>query len=113
MVTTFHGPDGTWVLVDGESARVGLTSPVVGVREITLPSLGDTLSRGEMAVTIRGIDGERTLGSPVAGTVVLVNDALGDDPSAVESDPLGSGWLYEVQLAYDETLEDLVVDSSV
>lgn len=112
MVTTFCGPDDTWVLVDGESARVGLASAVVGVRRVALPTVGAALSRGAPAVTLSGYDGERTLRSPVAGTVVLVNDALGDDPSAVESDPRGSGWLYEVQLAYDETLEGLIVDAN-
>jgi glycine cleavage system H protein len=112
MVTIFRGPDETWVLVDGESARVGVTSAVAGVRGVALPSVGVALARGETAVRVRGLDGQRDVGSPVAGTVVLVNDALVDDPASLESDPLGSGWLYEVQLAYDEVLEGLVAEST-
>lgn len=112
MVTNFYGPGETWVLVDGESARVGMSSPVVGVLGVVLPTVGAALARDEVAVRVRLAGGEREIASPVSGTVVLVNDALLEDASATESDPSGSGWLYEVQLAYDETLEGLVVESS-
>lgn len=50
--------------------------------------------------------------SPISGSVVLVNDRLIDEPRLVITDPFGSGWLCEMQLSYDETLEGVVdVDS--
>jgi glycine cleavage system H protein len=48
------------------------------------------------------------IGSPVSGTVVLVNELLTDQPELINSDPFGAGWLYEVQLSYDEMLEGLM-----
>ena len=36
-----------------------------------------------------------TLYAPVAGTVVAFNDALLADPSAINADGYGGGWLYE------------------
>jgi glycine cleavage system H protein len=44
----------------------------------------------------------------VSGSVVLVNESLATQPGLVNSDPYGSGWLYEVQMSYDETLEGLL-----
>jgi len=46
--------------------------------------------------------------SPISGSVVLVNDRLIDDPRLVVTDPFGSGWLCEMQLSYDETLENVL-----
>jgi len=46
--------------------------------------------------------------SPISGSVVLVNDRLIDDPRLVVTDPLCSGWLCEMQLSYDETLENVL-----
>lgn len=112
MTTTFRGPNDTWVLVDGESARLGLRSSPGDCHSVNLPALGVALRRAQVAVTIAGGAGRREVMSPVSGTVVLVNEALRDDPSLVSSDPLGRGWLVEVQLSYDETLEGLVAEST-
>ena len=47
----------------------------------------------------------------VSGSVVLVNESLSTEPGLVNTDPYGSGWLYEVQMSYDETLEGLLTAS--
>jgi glycine cleavage system H protein len=44
----------------------------------------------------------------VSGTVVLVNELLAAQPQLINSDPFGAGWLYEIQLAYNEMLEGLM-----
>ncbi len=40
--------------------------------------------------------------SPVAGTVKYVNRDVADDPSVVNGDPYGEGWLLKVELDDDE-----------
>jgi glycine cleavage system H protein len=37
-----------------------------------------------------------------------VNELLADSPELINSDPFGAGWLYEVQLSYNEMLEALM-----
>ena len=37
--------------------------------------------------------------APVAGEVVEVNAALGDNPALVNQDPYGQGWLVKIRLA--------------
>ena len=37
--------------------------------------------------------------APVSGEVIAVNEDLEDDPGAINSDPFGDGWLFEVSLS--------------
>ena len=101
-----------WVLVDGESARVGITDhaqDALGqIVDVQLPSVGDSVVVGKAVAEVESSKSVSDIGSPVSGTVVLVNELLVDQPALINSDPFGSGWLYEVQLAYNETLEGLM-----
>jgi glycine cleavage system H protein len=57
---------------------------------------------------------------PVSGKVVEVNEALRDDPSLANTDPMGRGWFFKVHLAdmgefeqlMDEPAYDLLVKSA-
>jgi glycine cleavage system H protein len=101
-----------WVLVDGESARVGITDhaqDALGqIVDVQLPSIGDAVLAGKAVAEVESSKSVSDIGSPVSGTVVLVNELLTDQPELINSDPFGVGWLYEVQLSYDEMLEGLM-----
>ncbi len=101
-----------WVLVDGESARVGITDhaqDALGqIVDVQLPSIGDAVVAGKAVSEVESSKSVSDIGSPVSGTVVLVNELLADRPELINSDPFGAGWLYEVQLSYDEMLEGLM-----
>lgn len=104
-----------WVHVVGESARVGVCPRLIdhgAVSGVTLPPLGAPLSGGQPVVSVM-VDGTVVdMRSPITGSVVLVNERLLGDPSLVSADPFASGWLFEVQLSYEETLESVMdVDS--
>ncbi len=107
--------DHCWVHVVGESARVGVCPHAIGNGEltrVTLPALGALLRTRDRVATFvcEGVTIE--VRSPVAGSVVLVNERLLEQPDLVGDDPFNAGWLFEVQLAYDETLENVMdVDS--
>ena len=101
-----------WVLVDGESARVGVTDhaqDALGqIIDVQLPSIGDAVVAGKAVAEVESSKSVSDIGSPVSGTVVLVNELLTDSPELINSDPFGAGWLYEVQLSYNEMLEALM-----
>ena len=101
-----------WVLVDGESARVGVTDhaqDALGqIVDVKLPSIGDAVVAGKAVAEVESSKSVSDIGSPVSGTVVLVNELLTDSPELINSDPFGAGWLYEVQLSYNEMLEALM-----
>ena len=101
-----------WVLIDGESARIGITDlaqdALGNIVHVQLPSLGQAVRSGASAVEVESSKSVSDIYSPVSGSVVLVNESLATQPGLVNSDPYGSGWLYEVQMSYDETLEGLL-----
>jgi len=95
-----------WVLVVGESARIGATDRFGGpVESVVLPKVGDSIRQGEPLGWVVSVDTRRALVAPINGTVVLVNEALATDGRSVVDDPYGAGWLIECQMSYDETLE--------
>jgi glycine cleavage system H protein len=101
-----------WVLIDGESARIGITElaqdALGNIVHVQLPELGQSVQSGSSVVEVESSKSVSDIYSPVSGSVVLVNESLASHPEYVNTDPYGSGWLYEVQLSYDETLEGLL-----
>ena len=104
-----------WVLIDGESARIGITDlaqdALGNIVHVQLPAVGQSVRSGGSAVEVESSKSVSDIYSPVSGSVVLVNESLATEPGLVNSDPYGSGWLYEVQMSYDETLEGLLTAS--
>jgi len=101
-----------WVLIDGESARIGITDlaqdALGNIVHVQLPAVGQSVRSGVSAVEVESNKSVSDIYSPVSGSVVLINESLATEPGLVNSDPYGSGWLYEVQMSYDETLEGLL-----
>ena len=90
-----------WVAVDGDVARIGITDYAADklgdVVFVELPALGSTTAAGRVVGEIESTKSVGELYAPLDGEVVEVNDALGDDPSLVNSDPYGAGWMIAVR----------------
>jgi len=107
-----YTPQHEWVLIDGESARIGITDlaqdALGNIVYVRLPAVGQSVQSGASAVEVESSKSVSDIYSPVAGSVVLINESLSTQPSLLNSDPYGAGWLYEVQMSYEETLEGLL-----
>ena len=103
------------MLIDGESARIGITDlaqdALGNIVHVQLPTVGQSVQSGATVVEVESSKSVSDIYSPVSGSVVLVNESLTAEPGLVNSDPYGAGWLYEVQMSYDETLEGLLTAS--
>ncbi len=90
-----------WVEVDGDVATVGITeyaSEKLGdVVYVDLPQAGSTVASGKVVGEIESTKSVGELFAPVNGEVVESNQAVVDDPSLVNSDPFGAGWLIKVR----------------
>lgn len=107
-----YSRDHLWVLVDGEQARIGITEHHQdALGEIVfakLPEVGQSVSAGESVAEVESSKSVSDVYAPISGSVVGVNERLADQPGLMNSDPYGSGWLYDVMMAYEETLEGLL-----
>ncbi|MBO1739899.1 glycine cleavage system protein GcvH [Leifsonia sp. TF02-11] len=103
-----------WLLVDGDTATVGITSYAAeklgDVVFVELPAEGSDVAVGRVVGEIESTKSVGELFAPVDGTVAEANQAVVDAPELVNSDPFGEGWLIKVTfnalpdglLSYDE-----------
>jgi glycine cleavage system H protein len=75
---------------------------------VELPDVGATFAKMETFGTIEAVKAVSDLFSPVAGEVVEVNGALEEDPSLVNSDPYGAGWMIKLRVADKGDLDGLL-----
>jgi len=89
-----------WVLVEGDTATVGITAYAAeklgDVVFVELPKVGSDVASGTVVGEIESTKSVGELFAPVNGTVAEANDAVVSDPSLVNSDPFGEGWLIKV-----------------
>jgi glycine cleavage system H protein len=64
---------------------------------VELPSVGDTVKQGTACAVVESVKAASDVYSPVSGTVVAVNDALGDKPETINEDAYGEGWILAVE----------------
>ena len=75
---------------------------------VELPNRGSSFDKMDVFGTIEAVKAVSDLFMPVAGEVVEVNEALNDDPSQVNSDPYGGGWMIKIKVADTADLEELL-----
>ena len=71
---------------------------------VELPQNGSALAEGAIVGEIESTKSVGELFAPVDGEVVEANEAVVNDPSLVNSDPFGEGWLIKVKFTELPTL---------
>ena len=91
---------------------VGITDYAQGelgdVVFVELPEPGVHLKKMEVFGTIEAVKAVSDLYCPVEGEILEVNAGLDDDPSLVNSDPYGDGWMIRLKVANPADLEGLL-----
>jgi glycine cleavage system H protein len=75
---------------------------------VELPDAGDKFNRNDVFGTVEAVKAVSDLYSPVTGEVLEVNSGLASDPSVVNSDPYGKGWMIKLRLSDDSELDQLL-----
>jgi glycine cleavage system H protein len=93
-----------WVsMIGSDRARIGMDALGVEtsgtIAQLAFLGVGENLKRGEAFGSLEAAKFVGPLTSPLSGTVTATNDAVVADPSVVERDPYGAGWLVELTLA--------------
>ena len=98
-----YSNDHAWCRVEGEFAYVGITdfaqSQLGDIVFVDVPTVGETLAAGEVFGSIEAVKTVSDAFIPVGGEVVEFNDAIDADPSLVNSDPYGEGWMVKVKMS--------------
>ncbi len=95
--------DHEWVLLEGGTATIGISDhaqeQLGDVVYVELPEEGAVFAEGAQAATVESVKAASEIYAPVAGEVVEINGALNDKPELVNSDPLGDGWFFKIEVA--------------
>ena len=108
--------DHEWIKVEGDIAIVGITEhaqdALGDVVFVELPEVGKTLAQKDVAGVVESVKAAADVYMPVSGEVVEVNQALADEPSLANSDPMGAGWFFKVKLAKADEVAALMDEAA-
>jgi glycine cleavage system H protein len=115
-MTIKYTPDHEWLKVDGDIATVGIThhaqDALGDVVFVELPAVGTSIEAKAVAGVVESVKAAADVYMPVTGTITEVNEALRDDPSLANTDPLGAGWFFKVKLSLPAELDALMDETS-
>lgn len=107
-----YSSDHEWIAVSGTRARIGITDyaqdALGDVVYVQVPALGSSVTAGDSFGEVESTKSVSDVYAPITGTVVAVNDSLGDSPETLNSDPYGAGWLCEIEVADQSELAGLL-----
>ena len=104
--------DHEWIRLDGDVATVGITDYAQGelgdIVFVEVETEGEQLDAEEVFGTIEAVKTVSDLFLPVAGKILEFNTAIEDDPSLINNDPYGEGWIIKLKLDDTSAVESLM-----
>lgn len=74
------------------------------------PEVGTQVRKDAPYAEVESVKAVSDVVAPLSGEVIAVNEALGDDPAAINEDPYGEGWLVRLRIS-DASERDALLDA--
>ena len=91
-----------WVRLEGDIATVGISDhaqeELTDVVFVELPAVGRSVDAGDPTAVVESVKAASDIYAPVGGEIVEVNPDVEADPSLVNSDPYGKGWIFKLKV---------------
>lgn len=91
-----------WLRLEGDTATVGITDhaqeELTDVVFVELPAVGRTLDAGDPTAVVESVKAASDIYAPISGEVIEVNPEVEADPSLVNTDPYGKGWIFKLRV---------------
>ncbi|QBZ96820.1 glycine cleavage system protein GcvH [Flavobacterium sangjuense] len=104
--------DHEWVLIDGDTATVGITDfaqkELGDIVYVEVETLDQTLDKDEVFGTVEAVKTVSDLFLPLSGEIIEFNDELERNPEDVNSDPYGKGWMVKIKISNAAEVEELL-----
>ena len=101
-----------WHRTEGDTVVLGITQFAVNnltdVTYVNMKPAGTKLKAGDAVGEVESVKATSDVYAAVGGEIVAVNAALNDDPSLVNTDPYGKGWLVKIKAADTAPLNALM-----
>lgn len=96
--------DGSVVVGISDHAQAALGDIVF----VELPEPGLSYAQGDACAVVESVKAASDIYAPISGEIIEFNPALEDDPSLVNSDPYGDGWLFSMSPADVDEIDGLM-----
>ena len=97
-----YNPSHEWVRLEGDTAAVGIThhaqEELTDVVFVELPSVGRAVDAGDPTAVVESVKAASDIYAPVGGEIIEVNPDVEADPSLVNTDPYGNGWIFKLRV---------------
>ncbi|MGB0790359.1 MAG: glycine cleavage system protein GcvH [Flavobacteriaceae bacterium] len=104
--------DHEWVLIEGNTATVGITdfaqSELGDIVYVEVETLDETLDKEEVFGTVEAVKTVSDLFIPLSGTIESFNEELDQNPELVNSDPYGAGWMIKMNIGNPDEVDELL-----
>lgn len=104
--------DHEWVLINGDTATVGITDfaqkELGDIVYVEVETLDQTLDKDEVFGTVEAVKTVSDLFLPLSGEIIEFNDELERNPEDVNSDPYGKGWMVKIKISNAAEVEELL-----
>ncbi|WP_028603417.1 glycine cleavage system protein GcvH [Ottowia thiooxydans] len=115
-MTLLYTEDHEWIKVEDGIATVGITKhaqdALGDVVFVELPEVGKSFDQKEVSGVVESVKAAADVYMPITGEITEVNEALRDDPSLANTDPLGAGWFFKVKFSQPDQLTALMDEAS-
>ena len=103
-----------WLRTEGDIVVVGITehaSTQLGdVVFVELPEEGTIVSKDDEIVVIESVKAASDILAPLDGEIIEINEALADEPSKVNEDPMGEAWFFKMKPADSSQVEEYMTE---
>lgn len=107
----YYSESHEWIKVEGEYGYIGITDhaqqAMGNIVYVDMPEEDDEVAQGEDFGAVESVKAASDLISPVTGTVVEANEALGDAPELINKDAYAN-WIIKVKIENPEELNSLM-----
>jgi glycine cleavage system H protein len=91
-----------WIRLEGDIATVGISdhaqAELTDVVFVELPSIGRKVDASDPTAVVESVKAASDIYAPIGGEVIEANDAVEADPSLVNTDPYGKGWIFKLRV---------------
>lgn len=101
-----------WVRLEGDIATIGISdhaqNELTDVVFVELPAMEREVDPGDPTAVVESVKAASDIYAPVGGEVVEVNPDVEADPSLVNTDPYGQGWIFKLKIKDTAAVEGLM-----
>jgi glycine cleavage system H protein len=116
MPQTRYSKDHEYIIAEGEFGTIGISdhaqAQLGDVVFVELPAVGDKFVKGAQAAVVESVKAASEVFSPVSGEVVAVNGDLEKEPSLINEDATGKGWMIRIKLSDPAELDALMDEAA-